>query len=224
MKTGKGWKLRAKETFARILLKSELGGKIVHSKQLWAYLEESGWFKSRASGVPVGGDGESIPWLTYPAIRFLDRRITREMHVFEFGSGSSTRWWSRRVARIVSCEHDVGWFEKTQGSLPSSVEYLFRELNDGHAYPDAVLGYSDEFHVVVIDGRHRAACARNALAALRSDGVLIWDDTHRERYREGCSYIESQRFSRLDFEGLSPLSARPGCTSVFYRRSNCLKL
>jgi hypothetical protein len=39
----------------------------------------------KAAGVrPV------LPWITFPAIRFLERRLTAESRVFEWGSGMST--------------------------------------------------------------------------------------------------------------------------------------
>lgn len=224
MSRKRGLKLAVKRGAARALSRLELGRKIVHSKQLWPYLEEIGWFKSRAAGVPLAGDGRHLPWLTYPAIWFLDRRLPRDLKVFEYGSGSSTVWWGERVSRVVSCEHDPAWFDAMRGKLPPTVEYLFRGLDDDPSYQEAVSGFEEEFHVVVIDGRRRTACAENALGALRSDGVLIWDDTHRPRYGAGCSYIQSRGFRRLDFEGMSPLSACRGCTSIFYRPSNCFDL
>jgi len=47
--------------------------------------------------------------MTYPAIRFLERRLSNSLEVFEFGSGNSTLWWAERVSRIDSCEHDAQW-------------------------------------------------------------------------------------------------------------------
>lgn len=85
------------------LLPDEL--EIVHVLRLRKYLRAVGWTRSAIGGRAVDADGEPYPWLTYPAVQFLEGRIRAEFRVFEYGSGSSTLWWSRRVASVVSCDH-----------------------------------------------------------------------------------------------------------------------
>ncbi|PZS10133.1 MAG: FkbM family methyltransferase, partial [Chloroflexi bacterium] len=63
-----------------------------------------GWQRSVRTGLPVGPDGEAIPWFSYPALAWLDAVVTGSERVFEFGSGNSTVWFSRRVAEVVSVE------------------------------------------------------------------------------------------------------------------------
>ena len=55
---------------------------------------------------------DKIPWITFGAIRFLKRLLTKEMVVYEFGSGGSTLFFANRVKRVYSVEHDTAWFEK----------------------------------------------------------------------------------------------------------------
>jgi hypothetical protein len=52
------------------------------------------------------------PWLTFSAIRFLDKYVTSAMNVFEFGLGGSTLFWGSRVNTLVSVEHDPKWLER----------------------------------------------------------------------------------------------------------------
>ena len=49
------------------------------------------------------------PWITFPAIEFLQRILTPEMRVFEFGAGGSTVFFAKRVKEIISVEHDPAW-------------------------------------------------------------------------------------------------------------------
>ncbi|WP_156914918.1 class I SAM-dependent methyltransferase [Rubidibacter lacunae] len=170
--------------------------------------------------MPVDRCGNCLPWLTYPAIAFLSKRIQRDMAVFEYGSGNSTFWWSQRVARVVACEHDAKWYTSMKERVPSNVDYRHYEREDGK-YSRAILEYHREFDVVVIDGRDRVACAKNSLGALREDGAIVWDNSDRERYREGYSYLLEHGFKRLDFEGHGPNETRRWCTSIFYRSNNC---
>jgi hypothetical protein len=50
--------------------------------------------------------------VTYPFLRFLEQTVRPEWRVFEYGCGSSTSWWSRRVAKVVAVEHDPMWAEQ----------------------------------------------------------------------------------------------------------------
>jgi len=172
--------------------------------------------------MPVDKAGKSLPWFTYPAISFLHRRIRSDMTVLEYGSGNSTLWWSGKVVSVVSYEHDFEWYTKLKEKVPENVSYHHCALEYDGAYSKAVLEYSNQFDVIVIDGRDRVNCAKNSLEALRPDGVIVWDNSDRESYEEGYSFLRQHGFRRVDFEGLGPINAVTWCTSVFYRTSNCL--
>jgi len=199
------------------------GRRLRHSYGLRIYLEEIGWFRSAEEGLPVDRHGNPLPWYTYPAISFLSGKILSHMTVFEYGSGNSTFWWSKRVSSLTSCEHDPRWYNSLKNRVSSNVEYLYRELDRGGEYSRVILEYKNRFNIIVIDGRDRVNCAKNSLQALRDDGVIIWDDTERDRYQEGCSYLMQNDFRRLDFDGLAPIVnfARKRSTSIFYRDNNC---
>jgi uncharacterized protein YuzB (UPF0349 family) len=187
-------------------------------------LDESGWLRSVREGLPVDRNGNPIPWLTYSAISFLEKKIKPHFKVFEYGSGNSTLWWANRVSWVVSCEHDRDWYDSIKDKLPSNVEYIYRVLVKGGEYSMAIMGYEGEFDIVVIDGRDRINCAMNSLGALKENGVIIWDNSDRERYQEGYAYLMQNRFKRLDFAGLAPCINFSSITSVFYRNHNCLDI
>ena len=52
--------------------------------------------------------------MNFAAIRFLDRILTNEMRVFEYGSGGSSLFFSHRVREVVSVEHDGAWANRVQ--------------------------------------------------------------------------------------------------------------
>jgi len=52
---------------------------------------------------------DQIPWITFSAIRFLEKILNREMIVFEYGIGGSTIFFAQRVRKVVSIEHDDEW-------------------------------------------------------------------------------------------------------------------
>jgi hypothetical protein len=187
-----------------------------------SYLRGVGWFESFRRRLPVDGGGEPLPWYTYPAIAFLQPRIGSAMAVFEYGSGQSTLWWSRRVERVVSCEHNRQWFERMRGQLPANVSYRLIELDPPGPYAQAIAEYAGQFDIIVIDGRQRIACCRNCLGSLKSGGVILWDNSERAEYAAGYDFLAAHDFRRLNFVGMGPSSAVGWETSIFYRQQNCL--
>ena len=184
------------------------------------YLAETGWLRSVAESRPVDAEGEPQIWVTYPCLDFLKPRVQPDWSVFEFGSGASTRWWAKRVKRVIACEHDQAWAEKIGRDAPDNVTVLHRT---GDEYPVELLRQG-EFDVIFIDGRQRVACAKLAPRALKTAGVIIWDNSDRPRYQEGYDFLISAGFRRLDFSGLGPVGFAGWTTSVFYRADNCLGL
>jgi hypothetical protein len=188
------------------------------------HLKNSGWFNSFRLGVPIDGKDDPIPWMTYSSIAFIERKVHSGMTVFEYSCGNSTLWWSKRVNKLVSCEHDKGWFERMQMLILPNVDLIYRELEYGGAYSRTITEYQREFDIIVIDGRDRINCAKNCLGALKDDGVIIWDNSDRTDYQEGYSFLIDSGFKRLDFEGMGPVNVYAWCTSIFYRNDNCLGL
>jgi len=189
----------------------------------YGYLGKMGWFRSVVETASVNDRGEPIPWITYPSIQFIEPRLRPDMSVFEYGSGFSTRWWAKRVQRVVSCEHDREWYERTRADVPANVQ-MIHATREQHEYSNQILHYTNEFDVIVIDGRDRVLCARNSVAALKSTGVILWDNAERAEYQPGCQSLHEQGFRRVDFWGLSPMVIWENMTSLFYRDGNCMGL
>ena len=204
------------------LMKTSTGRELAYCHELRSYLRGTGWFKSREENSPVDGNGERLPWFTYPAIRFVSEKIAPSMVVFEYGSGNSTTWWSKRVSRVISCEHDRDWFCTVRGQALPNVECIHRELDYGGEYSKVVATFDSRFDIVVIDGRDRVNCAINCVGALKRDGVILWDDSDRKQYLKGYDFLSANGFRRLDFKGLGPGLTFEWCTSIFYRTCNCL--
>jgi hypothetical protein len=188
------------------------------------FLDVSGWLRSFRSRESVDAAGEPIPWFTYAAVSFFQNRTKPDWRVFEFGCGNSTLWWAGRVAGVVSCEHDADWYARMKARVPGHVRLMLVSLDDTGDYERSIHQHHERFHVVVIDGRRRNACACEAVRVLTPDGVIVWDNTEREAYKDGCAFLRGEGFKQLDFTGLGPITAGDRTTSVFYRESNCLGL
>lgn len=196
----------------------------LYSLKVKGPLLEDGWFRSFAEKRPVDREGNPVPFLTYPAIEFLSRRIKPEMNVFEYGSGHSTLWWSRRVREVHAAEHNREWHERISKAAPPNAKIYYAPLEDSERYVSMALAPKTLFSVVVIDGRERVRCAKYAVQALRPEGVVVWDNADRRKYDPGYQFLAEQGFRRVEFVGLSPGVNEKTETSIFYRDGNGLGL
>ena len=185
-------------------------------------LHDDGWFVSFEEECPLDAQGRPLPFITYPAIEFLQRRVHSSMSVFEYGAGMSTLWWASRVKEVVACEHDPEWYRKVSEKAPPNVSVIYVPLVYDGAYCKTILQYTDRFDFAVIDGRDRVRCAMNALPALKTGGVIVWDNSDRREYADGYEFLRSHGFRSIEFIGLAPGINEKTMTSVFYRPVNCL--
>jgi hypothetical protein len=68
------------------------------------------WIESRRENVSIK-DGEFIPWITYPALEFLEKLPLHIWSVLEFGSGASTFWFQKRSKIFQSYEFDAEYID-----------------------------------------------------------------------------------------------------------------
>lgn len=198
--------------------------KFTCSMGVQGYLKDIGWVNSFIRKMPVDGKGRPLPWVTYPFIDFIGARLDKTMRVFEFGSGNSTLWYADRVKAVVSVEHDRFWYDKISHTMPANVSLNYQAIGNDGEYAKSAANLETEFDIVIVDGRDRVNCIKNALQALRSSGVIVVDDSEREAYTEGLEFLKDQGFRRLDFWGIAPAVFFKKCTSVFYRDDNLLGL
>lgn len=157
-----------------------------------------------------------VPWWTLAAADEVDAFLAArpDARVLEWGSGASTVWLAQRAGSVVSIEHDPRWAARTAralavrdrdnvrlrvveptrlvppGGVPSA-KPGFAGL-DFEAYADAVDDVPGELDLVVIDGRAREACLVRAIDRLADDGLIVFDNVDRERYRDAIDALGSR--------------------------------
>ena len=149
-----------------------------------------------------------VPWWTYRAVDAVDGYLrTRDTaRVFEYGSGASTIWLSRRATEVHTVEHDLAWatslaprFEefdnvtlhvvqprKSANPRARSGRKGFDGL-DFEAYVATLERVGGEFDLIVIDGRARMACLELAVSQLAIGGWIVLDNSRRRRYRHALT-------------------------------------
>jgi predicted O-methyltransferase YrrM len=160
-----------------------------------------------------------LPWWTYPAIAEVDAVMASydgKSRVFEYGSGASSVWLGRRSDEVHSVEHSAEFVEfltpaltevpsvrlrhveavqrGTEARVPSQ-----RQGHEGLDFSDYVRSIDEvggTFDIIVIDGRARSACLRQAIPHLAADGLIVFDNSNRRRYDEAIltSGLQATRY------------------------------
>ena len=188
------------------------------------YLKDIGWINSYLLKMPVDNKNKPLPWVTYPFIDFIEDRLDTTMKVFEYGSGNSTLWYADRVAVVIAVEHDKFWYDKVLNTMPDNVTLNYQEIDKSGIYAEFAKNLNISFDIVIVDGRERIDCIKNAVDAIHSSGIIILDDSERDKYRKGIDFLKKEGFKQLDLWGIAPAVFFKKCTTVFYRSDNILGL
>jgi hypothetical protein len=179
--------------------------------------------------------GLDVPWWTYSSIDYIKSYLETCKHpinVFEWGSGASTIWLAKRVDKVMTIEHDPKWHEIIRPFLSSypHVHSILKEpdrlLVDGtfesskvpgvnfKPYVEAIHPYSDKFDIIVIDGRARSACLQVCLPYLKSDGIIVFDNSNRHEYQQA---LDHSGLIINRYKGKVPGSPLTGETAILRR-------
>ena len=188
------------------------------------YLASIGWFTSFDNQQALDQNGDPLPWVTYSFIDFIKDRLSKDLKIFEFGSGSSTLYYAKRVKRVVSVEHDEAWYNKIVKSKPENAEMIFSKLERGGEYANKAVTVGEKFDIIIVDGRDRVNCCKNSIDALSPLGVIVLDDSERKEYDAARTFLTTAGFKELSFSGISPGLFYLKATSVFYKSENCLQI
>jgi hypothetical protein len=194
------------------------------SLRLSGYLVDVGWFTAFKIGEPVDKNFEPLPWLTYSFIDFITDRLSKEINVFEFGSGNSTLFFARKVKDVTSVEHNIEWYNKLKSKIPINSNLILTKSDNSKDYITGLKQSDKKFDLIIIDGIHRVDCCSSASKYLTDKGVIILDDSEREQYKEGIEYLTNEGFRKIDFWGMPPGMVIRKCTSIFYKTNNCMDI
>lgn len=194
----------------------------LHERHLYKNISSKyGHYKSVKESSAVDSDGEPIPWYTYPAIEYLDQFDFSNKCVFEWGTGNSTLYWSKRVKEIVSVEDDEEWFDKVSKEIDrrNTEIYLIKEMGE---YVNYIAKSNKKFDIIVIDAKFRDQCAKIAPRFLSPGGMIVFDNSDRypnllRAMREKNNYIQ------VDFHGFSPINSYSLTTTILFDRKINLK-
>jgi hypothetical protein len=156
------------------------------------------------------------PWMASGAVRWLDKNLSSEMTLLEFGSGSSTHWFATRVQRVVSVEPDAVWYDQVVKSV--------RHLHNVELVPESIRSGierfgRESFDIVVIDHSEGVdgPTRMDVLAKIgKAASIVVLDDSDRSEYSAASSLMSDWTATRYSSYRPRPLS--PTETTIFTRR------
>ena len=172
--------------------------------------------------------GEAAPWMDPREMAVLEKLLTRDARVLEFGAGGSTLWLAARTREVHSVEHEKEWANKIAATVPENVTVHWRQPAFAHrryepAQPGQFAGYiavprqlGVMFDVCLVDGRARIECALAAAPWLKPGGWLLFHDWF-PRLRDTSRFAELAPFYELR-EDLSVRNTRQ--TLAVFARSD----
>lgn len=187
-----------------------------------SYLRSTGYLRSFKQGHPCDENGDYLPWMNYPVITFLKERLNKDINIFEYGSGYSTRFYAKKVNTVTSLEYNQFWYTKIKETLPSNVDLIYQETDINGKYCRAIHETEKRYELIIIDGDDRENCMKECISSLTDNGVVLLDDSQRKEYDDCIQKLEKSGFRRIHFEGLKPKGKHMDRTTIFYRDENSL--
>lgn len=132
-----------------------------------------------------------LPYWVPESIPFVEGMLAgiANANVFEWGSGGSTEWLSRRANHVWSVEHDKKWYDRLLALSLDNTSYFHLPLDK--SYEDAIRNVRPIIDIVCVDGRRRVRCMLNAVEVLCPKGILLLDNSERKRYKPAIDLMKN---------------------------------
>ena len=178
-------------------------------------LLQYGHVRSRRDRIPVDRAGKPLPWYTYPAIEYLRSIDFSDKHVFEYGSGNSSLFWSSLAASVTSVEHNREWYELIEPKRPANHNLALVENSDEYVLGLCKTGR--RFGVIVVDGECRHRCVAESIKFVTDDGLIILDNS--DWFPNAAKALREADLIEVDFSGFGPVNQYTWTTSIFFKRT-----
>lgn len=174
-----------------------------------------------------------VPWWPYAASEYVEAWLAERRggaRIFEWGTGASTAWFAKRAAQVVTVEHHAEFAAMIAERLGHLDNVDFRHVpalpstsprvtsgRDGHGgldffdYVNSIDDAEGQFDLIAIDGRARETCLVKAVDRLAPDGMILFDNSRRRRYRDA---IERSGLVTRKIRGLTPSLPYPDQTTL----------
>lgn len=195
------------------------------------------WFKSLFAIYDLNNMVKlDLPWWSFESIFEVEKFLSSRKNpiVFEWGSGASTVWLARRSSSVISVEHSLDWYCQMQSVVKNypNIKLVLKQPEDSigslnnfgssvkgyraknfKEYVQAIESIDTKFDLIVIDGRARTSCLKAAISRLKQDGLIVFDNSSRARYRKVLNGLQG-KIVISEFKGLTVALPYKSTTSL----------
>ncbi len=162
-------------------------------------------------------------FMTYQAETFLEELLNKKMTILEFGSGASTKFFSKRVKKVYTVETDKEWAKKIKKLELKNVDLLFSKGNK--RFIEIGKKYGPKADLVLIDSyKLREDAARAIMPFIKEKCIVILDDTNFERYKSAKEFVEQNLAAIKIFRGLKNGTTINSETSFYIMKTKDKKI
>lgn len=181
---------------------------------LLKYFHTRGYFRTLLTKNAEDLSGNPIPWISYSALDYLESIELKRKEIFEWGSGSSTKYFMHRQSIITSVEDSKDWYSRQRTNFENSKlirKYIFAP--NKKKYINAINLKNIKYDLIFIDGSYRYECVRLAPKYLKKGGIILLDNS--ERFPEVFSYLKKLKFGFVNINGFGPINHYASVTTIF---------
>ena len=146
------------------------------------------------------------PWLTYESIKILNNELKSDFIGFEFGSGRSTLWLSKKIKFLTSIEHSEEYYIKVNKEIAKNsivnCSLLHQTGKDYYKILQSQSDYSIDF--ILIDGIFRDKLLEIALQKISKRGIICFDNANLYLVNKKSTSPGSIKILDKAFENLIP--------------------
>lgn len=136
--------------------------------------------------------------------KFIEKFLTPDDVLLEWGSGNSTLYWSGIVSKVISIEHDIDWINSLGKVIdaydvknielhhiaahsPNPIPCRYEQFKDYINYPKEK---GLKFTKILIDGRGRKYCAKSIWEVIDENVIVFIHDFNRPDYQMTLKYYD----------------------------------
>ena len=136
--------------------------------------------------------------------KFIEKYLTKDDILLEYGSGNSTLYFSGIVNKVISIEHDIDWINNLKKVINAydiqNIELYHVAAHTPDPKPCRYAQFKDYIHYAekqnfkftraLIDGRARKYCAKYIYDIIDTNVLVFIHDFNRSDYQMSLKYYD----------------------------------
>ena len=144
------------------------------------------------------------PLMNEHEYKFIEKYLSKDDVLLEYGSGNSTLYFSGIVNKVISIEHDIDWINSLNKVIDAydikNIELYHVPAHTPDPKPCRYAQFKDyihyaeknnfKFNKALIDGRARKYCAKYFYNIIDENTIVFIHDFNRSDYQMSLKYYD----------------------------------